>query len=671
MRRKKRYVFYSFLSYAVHFDTYTQLELSSFLNALDEYFPLQNEKEKAKSTSNRKETETESQIQSIDISDVYLSSATLDKVLTLQNAQDMIESCRQGKKIKRSVIIRVCEEICGVLRQEANVVDFSFDAVSINGIKPTHVTLLGDLHGQLDDLLFVFRKNGLPSPSNPYIINGDFVDRGDRGVEVSILLYLFKLLYPKAVHINRGNHEDSSVTKVFGFMNECLQKYDREVYHHFCESFKWLPLATVIENRVFVVHGGIERNGMLLTQLQALRRYEYTITDDIGQNVPLARCKPNDMRQLTIMRDLLWSDPQNRRGMKLNSRGAGISYGFDLVNKFMARNNLQLIVRSHECVPAGFEWPFGDRARLVTIFSASNYGKRSDNFGCYMHIMKDPGQKPKFLQYKAKTTSRDMGVANLDALFGLIVHDKAELRQRFEQMDKGRTGLISMSQWCKVMEEVLALALDWKLLQPLLTNLDSQSKLVPYRDFLERYNAFGQVANECGQSTTGKWNSVSDKRELFNKLYRHRSRIEALFRALDRDGNGTISMQELKYGIRVLNEKLPSGTKSFTKNAEEWMRLLDLSHDNEININEFMECFRLNARLTLQAKWKRTRSKLRALSAIGAIPRSSEHESGSEKGSSTTNTGPSSNEFETKGTLGNVQGQIGFQECEETIIPDF
>nr|CCA19560.1 calcineurinlike phosphoesterase putative [Albugo laibachii Nc14] len=631
------------------------LELSGFLNALEEHFPMQNETEKNPSLE-RGNREPVSNIQSIDISDVYLSSSSLDKVLTLRNAQDMIESCQQGKKIKRSIVIRVCKEICGILREEANVVDLSFETASEDDIKPNQITLLGDLHGQLDDLLFIFRKNGLPSPSNPYIINGDFVDRGDRGVEVCILLYLFKLLYPKAVHINRGNHEDSNVTQVFGFMSEVLQKYDREVYYHFCETFKWLRLATLIEKSVLVVHGGIERNGVLLQELQSIRRYEYNITDDVGTP---GRYKSNRIHQLVTMRDLLWSDPQNRRGVRLNSRGIGICYGFDVVNKFMAKNKLKMIVRSHECVPAGFEWPFGDKTKLVTIFSASNYGKRSNNFGCYMHIMKDLDHKPKFFQYKARTTSRDMGVANLDALFGLIVHDKVELLYHFDQMDKAKTGLISISQWCEVMERVLAPALDWRLLQPLLTNLDSQSKMVPYREFLERYNASGKVVDDSCQSTPGHWESIPDKRELFNKLYRHRSRIQALFRTLDRDGNGTISLKELQYGIRVLNEKLPLGTKSFTENAEEWMRLLDFSHDNEININEFMECFRLSARLTLQAKWRRTRSKLRALSAIGAFPRAI---SASEEASSTMAVISPPN---------NLYNETAGQECEETILFDF
>lgn len=55
------------------------------------------------------------------------------------------------------------------------------------------MTVVGDIHGQLQDLFSIFTINGIPCPQNHYIFNGDFVDRGPCGAEVLFTLCAFKV----------------------------------------------------------------------------------------------------------------------------------------------------------------------------------------------------------------------------------------------------------------------------------------------------------------------------------------------------------------------------------------------------------------------------------------------------------------------------------------------
>ena len=56
-------------------------------------------------------------------------------------------------------------------------------------------TVCGDVHGQFYDTANIFELNGLPSEENPYLVNGDFVDRGSFSIEIIMLFFSLKLLH--------------------------------------------------------------------------------------------------------------------------------------------------------------------------------------------------------------------------------------------------------------------------------------------------------------------------------------------------------------------------------------------------------------------------------------------------------------------------------------------
>ncbi|RHY04949.1 hypothetical protein DYB30_000538 [Aphanomyces astaci] len=168
-------------------------------------------------------------------------------------------------------------------------------------------------------------------------------------------------------------------------MKECHVKYDAEVYAMFCAVFKWLP-------------------------------------------------------------DILWSDPHTVNGWKENSRGAGMSfcinYGPDHVYKYMVKNRLELIIRSHECVPNGFDWPFGAKG-----------------------------------------------------LFQVIVTHRDELRRRFQELDPGDTHTVATSDWDDVMQQQLQIQLNWASIRPLLTSIEP-NQTIDYVNFLDRYHTRGTTASQ-------------------------------------------------------------------------------------------------------------------------------------------------------------------------------
>ncbi|ETW02748.1 hypothetical protein H310_05247 [Aphanomyces invadans] len=580
------------------------LELTSFLHALHEYMPSRDDN----SLSSNQLSMAMSRAQ-IDISDMY-KGIRLDNPLTPQNAIDLVDGFKRHQPLHRDYAMQILFSTLAMLQDKPNVTYLD--------IAPhPHITVVGDIHGQLDDLLLIFDANGLPSPTNPYVFNGDLVDRGPRGVECALLVFAFMLVYPEAVHVNRGNHEDKFINASMGFMKECMAKYDADVFDTFGYVFSWLPLAVVLNKRILIVHGGVPRHHTFrLDEMNAIPRADYDVcrfkTRPKSTSPPLEKAQ---FKQNQIVQDILWSDPMTTGADWVeNRRGAGIYYGAHHVHKFMAHNNLDWIIRSHECVPQGFAWPFGDKGMLVTLFSASNYCGVANNLGCFMRIPSSRDAKPSFYQYMATTSESDLVATNLDGLFDIIVTHREDLLRQFQAVDSSSTQCVSTAQWDAVMQQTLQMHLNWASIRPLLTSTEA-NQTIDYVEFLNRYQARGTCGADDAAATP---EGPADRRDVFNNMYRYRKRLQALFQVLDQDGNGTITLNELTAGIDILNKHLPPGMKPFT-HPEELMNALDLTHDNAININEFMECFRIHANLTSQAKWRRARSKLKIMSALGML----------------------------------------------------
>ena len=54
-------------------------------------------------------------------------------------------------------------------------------------------------------------------------------------------------------------------------MQECMRKYDRNLYLQFDQTFRQLPLATIVDGATLVVHAGID-DDLTVAKLDEVRR---------------------------------------------------------------------------------------------------------------------------------------------------------------------------------------------------------------------------------------------------------------------------------------------------------------------------------------------------------------------------------------------------------------
>ena len=230
------------------------------------------------------------------------------------------------------------------------------------------MVVCGDIHGQFYDLLRIFHICGHPDTTN-YLFLGDYVDRGAYSIEVIALLFCFKLKYPDRFFLLRGNHETASINRIYGFYDECKRRYTIKLWKHFSDCFNCLPLAAVIDGRIFCCHGGLSPDLHDLQQINKVMR-------------------PTDVPDAGVICDILWSDPdKDTDEWAENERGVSYVFGRKVVHQFLEKHKLDLVCRAHQVMEDGYEF-FADR-KLITIFSAPNYCGDWDNAGACLCVSKE------------------------------------------------------------------------------------------------------------------------------------------------------------------------------------------------------------------------------------------------------------------------------------------
>lgn len=278
---------------------------------------------------------------------------------------------REGK-LSESQMVRIIEGASSIMAKEQNLLHIDVPA-----------TIVGDIHGQYYDLIGMFELCGDPE-NTQYLFLGDYVDRGDRSIEVLILLYAMKINFPKRVWLLRGNHESERMTSYFTFKRECLQRYSEKVYASSVESFKVLPLCAILNEQFFCVHAGISSDLWDLKDIENIDRFK------------------SDFPSSGLFCDLVWSDPTEDydteevgeedidQYFSFNvERHCSEFYTYRAVESFLNHNDLLSVIRGHQPQSAGYRmYKTNDVTKfpsLITIFSAPNYCGTYDNMAAVLN----------------------------------------------------------------------------------------------------------------------------------------------------------------------------------------------------------------------------------------------------------------------------------------------
>lgn len=283
------------------------------------------------------------------------------------------------------MLINICKSAQDIFKNESSLLKIEGDLI-----------VVGDIHGSFHDLLRILKY--VEQKKEKVLFIGDFVDRGNFSLECITVLFSLKILRPDNYFLIRGNHEFETLCNTYGFKSEILNKkeeifffeddenknenveeyhtnkncyeYTEMLYNAFIRAFSYLPLAAIVNDTTFCVHGGLSP---LLKKVELLNVIKRPITS---------------FEENMIITDLLWSDPSSKSltPYRQNYRGCGFLFNEKAVKNFLEKNNLKRIVRGHQCVKNGICEHFNKKC--ITVFSASSYSCDLGNYSAVFRICK-------------------------------------------------------------------------------------------------------------------------------------------------------------------------------------------------------------------------------------------------------------------------------------------
>ena len=232
---------------------------------------------------------------------------------------------------------------------------------------PQELVLIGDIHGDLQSLLWVLKdidfETKLTNPNNKLIFLGDYVDRGSNSIGVLYIVCYLKQKFPNSVILMRGNHE---APVEFPFSSHDLPlKLTLQYGHKMAKSiysnkiiplFRLLSLIVLIPKQLLIVHGGLPTEDDLILKIRSGNTLGSVVHDPFINN--------------TAMEEILWNDPMEHIDSALDweysRRGYGKHFGITVSERWLNASSSKLVIRGHEPCQC---FKINHQGMILTLFS--------------------------------------------------------------------------------------------------------------------------------------------------------------------------------------------------------------------------------------------------------------------------------------------------------------
>jgi len=196
-----------------------------------------------------------------------------------------------------------------------------------------YAIIVGDLHGDLESLLFILKDSKFLMNEDYLVFLGDYGDRGEKSPEVYFLILSLKKEFPERVTLLRGNHEFPSSLPVspHNLPDSLFKKYGKngnKIYEEIRNLFEFFYNGAIIKKKYILLHGGLPVN------LESIEDLEFA-----HKTHPL---KP-------FLEEILWNDPSEEiRDFYPSPRGAGKIFGINVTKRILKKIGVKTLIRSHE-----------------------------------------------------------------------------------------------------------------------------------------------------------------------------------------------------------------------------------------------------------------------------------------------------------------------------------